>query len=506
MSLGVNGKDKVDVRLPFRIFSRIVLIQSIIILLTISVAGFALRHLIRKELIDAGVAADRLITALSHYDSLMVAFLIILSFILTGFALWTGKLLVFPVSRILLKAQSVLNQDEQRPGRIEEIDQENPETPYEEWSDLETSLEHIRKDLNTKIESLTLQSEEQATLMSAISDAILAVDADGSPLFYNSRFALLFGMSELQKRQRLWEMFREPEILDAFRGALKDGRHRSVKGIPFTLPFGQEQAERKYFSISVAPLRKGHDETYGAVGIFHDVTDLKRAEQMRIDFVANVSHELRTPLTAIKGYADTLMLDIDQGAPIEKDYLQVIVRNTDRLMSLINDLLDLSSLESSDTLQKSEIQTEEFTRRIVGQLKGGIEAKHHQLTVKTDAPVVMADPRRLEQVLVNLLDNANKYTVPGGKISVTWETEKDRAVRLRIWNSGAGIPVEHHSRLFERFYRVDKGRSRELGGTGLGLAIVKHIMQRHDGNIWVESAPGMGTTFVCRFPNTTTTV
>jgi two-component system phosphate regulon sensor histidine kinase PhoR len=362
----------------------------------------------------------------------------------------------------------------------------------------------IRK-LETKIQNLKTEREEQATLMSAISDAILAVDPEEAPLFYNSRFALLFGNQKVHPHQRLSEIFRDPDILAAFRNTLKSGQSGSVKAIPMPTAMSmtlstEDPSDRRFFSLSVSPLRQAQNLIYGAVGVFHDVTDLKRAEQIRIDFVANVSHELRTPLTAIKGYADTLLLDCKQSNPVVPEFLEVIVRNSDRLMNLINDLLDLSSLESKDTLQMMKVSTEEVTLRILKQLKKAFEAKEHQLSVKNQAPFVLADPRRLEQVLVNLLDNANKYTPAEGKIWIHWEP-MEKSTLLTIRNSGHGIPPEHHSRLFERFYRVDKARSREQGGTGLGLAIVKHIMQRHDGSVWVESRLGNETAFVCQFPN-----
>ena len=346
------------------------------------------------------------------------------------------------------------------------------------------------------METLTIEKEEQAILMSAISDAILAVDLEGAPLFYNTRFALLVENQELRNQKRLWELFKDQEILGAFQDALQHGKASAIKAIPFDLP-----SDKRFFSVAISPLRKTEDTIYGAVGIFHDVTELKRAEQMRIDFVANVSHELRTPLTAIKGYVDTLHLDAQEGKSIAPEFLEIITRNTHRLMNLINDLLDLSSLESKDTLQKTEIPLDELTHRVVKQMSQGFESKSQEVVVEINTPTLIADPTRLEQVLVNLLDNANKYTPAGGKISLEWEKSDSDQVLLRVKDSGPGIPVEHHPRLFERFYRVDKARSREQGGTGLGLAIVKHIMQRHEGSVWIESSPGKGSTFICQFPS-----
>jgi two-component system phosphate regulon sensor histidine kinase PhoR len=407
--------------------------------------------------------------------------------------------LVFPIGRLLLKTRDVLGES----GAVgsgaggasgEELLKEES---FGEWSELESSIDEIRRDLIAKAESLSVEREELATLMGAISDAILAVDNEGKPLFFNSRFALLYGNQEaLRERSvRLWEMFRVPEILEAFKKALTLGHNREVKAVSLE----REGESKRFYAVSVSPLRKQDGDIYGAVGIFHDVTDLKGAEQIRIDFVANVSHELRTPLTSIKGYTDTLLIDVADGKPVTKDFLDIIARNVDRLMTLIRDLLDLSSLESTDVLHKAPINTAEATSRIVRQLHGGMLAKKQKIIEQINAPVVLADSRRLDQVLTNLLENANKYTPPGGEIRVRWDNDRD-GVLLRVSDNGPGIPPEHHARLFERFYRVDKARSRDQGGTGLGLAIVKHIMQRHDGVVWIESHSGQGSTFACRFP------
>lgn len=362
-------------------------------------------------------------------------------------------------------------------------------------SDLEYAIEDIRKDLEIKTEALQIERDEQATIMSAIFEAILAIDSDGAPLFFNSRFAVLFGNEELKAKKKISEIFERSEILGVFQSALDEGKQASVKAVPFDQPSG-----RRFFSIQVSPLRKSNGTIYGAVGIFHDVTDLKRAEQMRIDFVANVSHELRTPLTAIKGYADTLIDDARNGLPISVEFLEVIGRNTDRLMNLINDLLDLSSLDSKDSFQKAQLDTYEITSRVIGQMQGVFDSKEQQVEIRSSRPWVLADSRRLEQVLVNLLGNANKYTSEKGKITVHWETHGEKDTVLKVQDNGPGIPIEHHDRLFERFYRIDKARSRDQGGTGLGLAIVKHIMQSHQGAAWVESRSGEGATFICRFP------
>ncbi len=231
------------------------------------------------------------------------------------------------------------------------------------------------------------------------------------------------------------------------------------------------------------------------------IAALKKAEQMRIEFVANVSHELRTPLTSIKGYTETLLQDLEDGRKPDPEFLKIILKNSNRLLALINDLLDLSAIESgADELHPADLNLMEITQHVIKQLEPFAEAKRTTINVSVDTPKLNADPKRLEQVLTNLIDNAIKYCPNQSTITIQWSHEQNDTV-LRVMDNGPGIAEKFLDRLFERFYRLDKGRSREMGGTGLGLSIVKHIMQRHEGSVTVESDVGVGTTFICRFPD-----
>lgn len=444
----------------------------------------------RKVIFIAAGPLEELNISVGVYDTSLGLALAFFAILLGAFAIWSGQKLVFPIGRLLLKTQRVLSRSPEPMSR-EDIEQDS----FGEWSDLESNIDDIRRDLEAKSQSLDTERVELATIMGSISDAILAVDPEGVPRFFNSRFQVVFGSERLKEPGvKLWELFRDPDILTAFEGALKEGRMESTRTIAVEPPSGL----KRFFSLSVAPLRRQDGMIYGAVGIFHDITDLKSAEQMRIDFVANVSHELRTPLTSIKGYAETLIQDMDSGKAASKEFLTVIAKNSNRLMNLMEDLLDLSSIESDHMLQKEVLEVEEITSRMVKQLQVSFSAKRQTLVTLIDTPTVLADSRRLEQILVNLLTNANKYTPEGGTITVRWHEEGNETV-LRVIDTGPGIPLQSQSRIFERFYRVDKARSREQGGTGLGLAIVKHIMQRHEGRVSVESLPGHGATFICRF-------
>jgi two-component system phosphate regulon sensor histidine kinase PhoR len=234
------------------------------------------------------------------------------------------------------------------------------------------------------------------------------------------------------------------------------------------------------------------------------IAALKKAEKMRIEFVANVSHELRTPLTSIKGYAETLLQDMEDGRSADPEFLKIILKNSNRLLALINDLLDLSAIESgADELHPATLDLHEMTQHALHALQLNAENKHSTILTEVHTPNVYADPKRVEQVITNLVDNAIKYCPTGSTVTVKWTLEQDElgeAVFLRVIDNGPGIAEKYLDRLFERFYRLDKGRSRESGGTGLGLSIVKHVMQRHDGSVTVESTLGTGTTFICRFP------
>ncbi len=410
-----------------------------------------------------------------------------------GASVFLGRKLFLPLGRLIEKASR--SDDAWVGPEVPEL----AEDDGSEWEDVESALDRIRSDRRDKANALLQERTELGVLMASISDAILAVDESGRILFFNSRFALLFGGNDLaQKRTSLREVFRAPEVAETFFGALREVRSREAS----VQLLAQGEAQPRFFTLGVTPLRREGGEVYGAVGVFHDVSEMKRAERMRIDFVANVSHELRTPLTAIKGYTDTVKGDLSARRHEDlPQFVDVISRNADRLLALIDDLLDLSSLESGAELDLQAVPTRDATERVLRQLEPKRRAKDITLEVEASATQVLADPRRLEQVLVNLVDNALKYVQAGGKVRVIWEPLDSRGVQLRVSDNGPGIPADSIGRLFERFYRIDKARSREVGGTGLGLAIVKHILQRHGGSVSVRSELGRGSEFICEFPS-----
>jgi two-component system, OmpR family, phosphate regulon sensor histidine kinase PhoR len=316
---------------------------------------------------------------------------------------------------------------------------------------------------------------------------------DRSFKFWNKKL-LEFTRYETLRGLHLEDVFRDPNILSTFKEAFSSEENKR-QSFPFWY-----KGSSKVFSLSVVPLKKQSDgKVYGALGIFNDITQIEKTEVMRMDFVANVSHELRTPLTSVKGYAQAIEQEVGEADGTLKKYAQVISKSVDRLINIVNDLLELSYLESGVRLDIGEVNPREVSEQVLEQLESARSQKNQILNLNVKVDRVRADRNRLEQVLINLVQNAIKYSPENSVVEVAWEKTENQ-VLLKVRDNGPGIDQEHLPRLFERFYRVDKARSAGQGGTGLGLAIVKHIMQRHGGTVSVVSDNGKGTEFICRFP------
>ena len=437
--------------------------------------------------------ADRKIAVLAIWATLISAL----------YAVWNTRGYSRPLGALIQKARELRRLD--LPMSPEFLDPDDADDQPGEWSDLERALTRIHFDLRMKSEAEARERDELSTLLEAVSDAILAVDRAGIPLFFNAQFARFFPVAKMNqqlsrdKRPSLGEMFRVPEVLQGFQSVMQTGERRLVTASLHTTVFSTP----RHFSLSIAPLQQGGvGDVYGAIAVFHDVTELKQAEQIRIEFVGNASHELRTPLTSIKGYVETLKNDFKQDRFDEaSEFMAIISRNVDRLIYLVNDLLDLSVIESGAELEKSLVSTREVSESALKQLEDRRARKNQTISIEYgDVEHLHGDPDRVEQVLINLVHNAIKYIPENSQIEVCWEAGEG-ALMLRVKDNGPGIPIEHQARLFERFYRVDAGRSREQGGTGLGLAIVKHIMLKHGGHIRLNSVSGRGSEFICTFPD-----
>jgi two-component system phosphate regulon sensor histidine kinase PhoR len=286
---------------------------------------------------------------------------------------------------------------------------------------------------------------------------------------------------------------RLPELAEAAAECLREGAVVSRELATRTVP-------PRIVMVLIAPLAPQGRARQGAVAVFHDLTAIRRLERVRRDFVSNVSHELRTPVSALRGAAETLLEGALEDRERARSFVDLIHRHAERLSRLIADLLDLSRLESGEVqLAPETVDLGLAARQVVEMLAEPARAKGLTVLQSISGLAVFADPRAVEQVLLNLLDNAVRYTPGGGRVTLSAARE-DAAVRVSVVDTGPGIAPQHLPRLFERFYRVDAGRSREVGGTGLGLAIVKHLVEAMGGEVRVESALGVGSTFSFRLP------
>ncbi len=364
------------------------------------------------------------------------------------------------------------------------------------------SIEEMRIELQRRIEEISREKDYLHNLLDGLTEGILIVDARGRIRKTNHAFREFFSLSQRVENRPLLEVIRNVELEKTFQEVLKTGR-------PETLEISIPLPGKKIFEVNMVRIysrleeNPGEEETSSSVlAVFHDITRLKELEKVRQDFVANVSHELRTPLATIKGYAETLL----EGALKEEvahQFVQVIKKHSDRLEKIVDDLLMISKIESQEFQWKKEVLSiSELIEEALELLKDSFEKKNMRVSltpIPTDLQIY-GDRKYLEQVLFNLLDNAIKYGREDGMVSIS-VTEKDqKEVEVSITDDGIGIPGEDLPRIFERFYRVDKGRSRELGGTGLGLSIVKHIIQAHGGRVWAESVSGKGSTFHFTLP------
>lgn len=359
-------------------------------------------------------------------------------------------------------------------------------------------LAKVLNDMATRIDEqlhrLTSEQQRLAAILRGMGEGVMVTDTRGTINLVNPAFRKQFGLPGEVEGKPLVEVCRNPDLLSAYDEQRESGDEVTCE---ITIP-----ATNLVLMAHWVPLSRDNGNR-GTVAVFHDISDLKRVETMRRDFVANVSHELRTPVAVIKGYAETLLDGaLEESAERSRRFVEVIVSHAERLTNLINDILTLSKLESRDaaltlhpldlcgTITKAQMLMEDHARA------KGIRLK---TACPDGTPKILADQGQLEQVLLNLLDNAIKYTPDGGDVSITVATAGGR-VRVEVSDTGMGIPSKDLPRIFERFYRVDEGRSREQGGTGLGLSIVKHIIQLHGGEISVASEAGKGSTFTVLLP------
>jgi two-component system, OmpR family, phosphate regulon sensor histidine kinase PhoR len=335
---------------------------------------------------------------------------------------------------------------------------------------------------------------QQEVLFDSMVEGLLLLDERGRIQLANRTFAALFGVTADIRGRTIIEALRLHELA-ALVSSLDT--HKQVLGFELELPGVNERC----LEINAAAIFNGHGRRHGTVLVFHDLTRLKQLESARQEFVANVSHELRTPLSLIKGYVETLLDGARNNPDVATKFLQTIDRNAERLRLLIEDLLTVSELESGRVrLTLQPVALAPVVSKVLEDFKTRAGAKEVKLINQAPDLAVRADADRLEQVLGNLLDNAIKYGRAQGTVTVGGSAREGGQVEVFVQDDGPGIPPEALERVFERFYRVDKARSREQGGTGLGLAIVKHIVQSHGGRVWATSQVGHGARFYFTLP------
>ncbi|HEY2102598.1 MAG TPA: ATP-binding protein [Chthoniobacterales bacterium] len=328
---------------------------------------------------------------------------------------------------------------------------------------------------------------QMRAVFAALTDGLLVVDSARHITFCNPAFEQLYGDRKVAPGTPLLDIVRDVDVVDPIQSALEAAKPRAAE---ISSP-----DQKRHLQLIAVPIVNEGQEASGVVALFHDISRLKQVDQVRRDFVANVSHELRTPLSIFRGNLETL-LEANDLEPTETRHIYgVMKRHSDRLNLLVDDLLSLARLEAKEaTLQLEWIDVAEFLNHVTRDWAKRCAQKelHLDLTVPGTLPLLRADRMRLEEIVHNLLDNAVKYSHRGGPIAIS-VVARDSEVALSVIDRGIGIPASELPRIFERFYRVDRARSRELGGTGLGLSIVKHIAQLHGGRVEANSAIDEGT-------------
>lgn len=377
-----------------------------------------------------------------------------------------------------------------------ELDVRIPETGRGAIRELVLCLNAMADQLRSKLDMITYEKNQRDAILSSMTEGVIATDLTGDIISINEAAARFFGLKNSGgSKKSVFGIIRNPELQEFFDRILYEQR-------TFDEEFMVYDDENRYMQIRGTVLKSQNNQVIGVLLVISDVTQIRKLENFRRDFVADVSHEIKTPLTVIRGAVETLedgALDNKESA---RKFMHIITKHTDRLNALVADILSLSALEQkgpwSSDFSNFEVSVPvgsaiDFCREKADKKKVQVRIEH------MDECEIHGDCQLLEQAVVNLIDNAVKYSNPESSVIVRTDIDGQEVV-ISVRDFGCGIPEEHQPRLFERFYRVDKARSRKLGGTGLGLSIVKHITQMHNGSVSVESEMGVGSTFRIRIP------
>lgn len=370
----------------------------------------------------------------------------------------------------------------------------------DELGELARNFNTMSEELKTKLDETDAQNTQMNAILSSMLNPVIAVDRDLRILFINGSAARIFGAEGLEAKGRfILDFVRNSSVVESLTGLMRTNEP-TVREIELTA------AGRDIYNVYANPIRefKEGGRNIGVVMIFQDITEIRQLETMRKEFVANVSHELKTPLTSIKGFVETLRGGAIDDTRVRDRFLEIVDLEAGRLSALINDLLVLSEIERrTEEGPREPIDLLQVVSDVVLMLEDKASVKSIDLVriLPSAIPLLTGNPNWMKQMLINLVDNAIKYTPEGGRIVIKIEVDA-KNYRFSVRDNGIGISREHLGRLFERFYRVDKARSRDEGGTGLGLAIVKHIVLAFDGDISIQSEPGRGSEFMVRIPRT----
>ena len=370
------------------------------------------------------------------------------------------------------------------------LDQRLPITGDEEIAALGTSLNTMAQTLSEKIQALSDGKQQLELILEAMEQGVMVLDREARITLTNSSLRRVLGTERDLSRRTPLEVLRRPQLDDAVHAVLGTGTHRVLE---------INAGNNRVLQANVAPVTNALGTVDSVVVVFNDLTDIRRTEQMRRDFVANVSHEFKTPLTSIRGYTETLLSGAMDDPKIAVDFLSTIERNAQHLESLVTDLLVLAKLEAEVPSKKEQFDVKSLVDEQVSTRSKALHSSGIHVAADCVSVQIVADRSRLSTALSNLIDNAIHYNKPGGDIRINGDVQQGM-LRLAVADTGNGIPSEELPRIFERFYRVDKARSRESGGTGLGLSIVKHAIESQGGSISVTSRLGAGSTFTIHLP------
>jgi two-component system phosphate regulon sensor histidine kinase PhoR len=465
-----------------RFFTKLLLSFVLVLCLGTAVLDFSFRnivdHSLHEEARVAQMTPDQEARALYILRrDLLVASLLSLG-LATLVSAWVARRMSQRLGRIVKFSGRIAGGD--LTARIAEED-------GDEIGDVARALDATAARLERSFEALESKQRELTALLDSMQEAVVAVDRNGQVSWTNAVMQRIAPGVERAGRALVMSV-RDPEVLACVDMALKERRIRGGRALS-TMP-------GRVFEVSAAPMPNG-----GAVAVLHDVTEIERAEKMRREFIANVSHELRTPLTSISGYVETLLEDENHLSEHGREFMGIILKNARRVNRLTEDLLALAQVESGEhKLKLQPVRASALVEDAIESLAGMVVDSDVTLEAgETTTETVLADVDAMTQVFGNLIENAMKYGAAGKRV-VVGARPLDGMVEFFVQDFGQGVGSEHLGRIFERFYRVDKARSRESGGTGLGLAIVKHIVQAHGGTIRAESEMGAGTTFLFTLP------